>query len=66
MAYEPANPEDKRIWLLESAMYESQDALIYVENVSKTDHRVRYAEVLLNHFYITPKPGTMYGRCWPT
>jgi len=66
VAYEPANPDDKRIWLLECAMYESQDALLYDDAcATKLDHRVRYAEVLLNHFDITPKVDTMYGGGWP-
>ncbi|AEJ93541.1 hypothetical protein AIRMID_65 [Mycobacterium phage Airmid] len=65
MSYEPVNPDDKRIWLLEVAMYESQDALMYVENATKLDYRIRYAEVLLDHFDITPKANTMYGDGWP-
>lgn len=65
MAYEPVNPDDKRIWLLECAMYESADALVYVDNPTNQDRRIRYAEVLLNHFDITPKAGTLYGQGWP-
>ncbi|QGJ90496.1 hypothetical protein SEA_TRAFT412_60 [Mycobacterium phage Traft412] len=51
--------------MLECAMYESQDALMYLDEVTKTDYRIRYAEVLLDHFDITPRADSGYGKGWP-